>query len=96
MLVAPNTKLPNTKPTSKTEENMLPGKEARDGIVTGSYAGCLASVFVASLVPNTWEIAVHTYSEQVSKTSGGACVGTATREIFLWHVLSLYIQSKNK
>ena len=95
MLVAPNTKLPNTKPTSKTEENMLPGKEARDGIVTGLYAGCLApvfvtgsfagflaSVFVASLIPNTWEIAVRTSGEQVSKTSGGACVGTATRKIF--------------
>ena len=88
---------------------MLPGKQARDGIVTGSnagclapvfvtgsyagclapvfvtgsYAGCLASVFVASLIPNTWEIAVHTFGEQVSKMSGGACVGTATRKIFL-------------
>ena len=88
---------------------MSTGKEARDGIVTGSYAGCLAPVFVtglftgclalvfvASLIPNTWENADHTSSEQVSKMSAGTCVGTATRKIFLWHVLSLYIQSKHK
>ena len=30
---------------------MLPGKEARGGIVTGSYAGCLAPVFVTGLFP---------------------------------------------
>ena len=101
---------------------MLPGKEARGGIVTGSYAGCLAPVFVtgsfpgclapvfvtgsfagclapvfvATLIPNTWEITDCTSSEQVSKTSAGACVGTVTRKIFLWHILSLYIESKNK
>ena len=66
---SPKHQTPNTKTTSKTEENkdkMLPGTESRDGIVTGSYAGCLAQVFVtglfagclapvfvASLVPNT-------------------------------------------
>ena len=66
---SPKHQTPNTEPTSKTEENkdkMLPGTESRDGIVTGSYAGCLAPVFVtglfagclalvfvASLVPNT-------------------------------------------
>ena len=47
MLVAPN-----TKATSKTKENkdkMLLGKEARGGIVTGSYTGYLAPVFVTGL-----------------------------------------------
>ena len=85
---------------------MLPGKEARGGIVTwlyagclapvfvtGSFAGCLALVFVPTLVPNTWEIADHTSGEQVSKTSAGACVGTATRKIFLWHILSLKVKT---
>ena len=75
---------------------MLPGMESRDGIVTGSYtgclapvsvtgsfAGCLASVFVVSLFPNTLELANRTSGEQESKMSGGALVGTAARKIFL-------------
>ena len=75
---------------------MLPGMESRDGIVTGSYAGHLAPVFVASLVPNTWEIADSTSGEKVSKTSAGACVGTATRKYFYDMFLTFNVKVKNK
>ena len=73
---------------------MLPSIESRDGIVIGLYAGCLAPVFVASLVPNTWEIADSTSGEQVSKTSAGACVGTATRKYFYDMFLTFTLKVK--
>ena len=47
LLVAPNTNT-NTKRTEENQDKMLPGKEERGGIVTGSYCSLAPVVLVAS------------------------------------------------